>query len=73
MENKNGIYHVQWAVTWCLAFSIILVTYHLTRKQIDSKFDSLNSRMDQFMYEWKCESKDFHGRLCAIEERNRRR
>ena len=37
-----------------------------------SRADSANNRFDAFMIAWKEESKDFHGRLCAIEERNKK-
>ena len=39
---------------------------------VNGRIDTANARFDQFMFEWKAESKDFHGRLCAIEERGRK-
>ncbi len=60
MENKNWISHIEWAV---MIVTILGLFYSM-----DAKFEAVNSRFDQFMFEWKAESKDFHGRLCAIEE-----
>jgi hypothetical protein len=49
-----------------------------TNYRLDQHMDSTNTRFDQFMLAWKEEStgfheamKDFHGRLCSIEERNK--
>ncbi len=33
-----------------------------------SRIDGVNSRFDQFIVSWHMEAKDFHGRLCKIEE-----
>lgn len=61
MDNKNLVSHIEWAV---LLFTILGMHY-----SINSRIDADNARFDQFMIEWKNESKDFHGRLCQIEER----
>ena len=37
-----------------------------------STFMAMNSKIDSFITEIHIETKDFHGRLCAIEERNRK-
>lgn len=67
MDTKNWIPHIEFAV---MLITIIGLFFSLDLK-IDSKIDGLNARFDQFMFEWKNECKDFHGRLCTIEERNR--
>lgn len=69
MEAKNFSTHAE--------FVVILVTLIGGYVMIDSKIDQqvgridqVNARMDQFIMMWHEEVKDFHGRLCAIEERN---
>lgn len=64
MENKNWLSHVEWV--------IIFITLVGGFYSMDARIDAANSRFDQFMIAWHEESKDFHGRLCAIEERNKR-
>lgn len=63
MENKSWINHLEWAV--------VLVTLIGGFYAMDARIDAINARFDQFMFAWQSESKDFHGRLCAIEERNK--
>lgn len=63
MENKNWISHVEWIIV----FVTLLGGFY----SIDARIDSINSRFDQFMIAWHEEAKDFHGRLCSIEERTK--
>ena len=63
-ENKiSWLSHVEWI--------IVIVTLLGGFYALDNRIDVINSRFDQFLVAWHQESKDFHGRLCAIEERNR--
>ena len=62
--DRNWFSHVESVV--------IVVTLIGGYFMIDSKFDMINSRFDQFMIAQHEESKDFHGRLCAIEERSKK-
>ena len=62
-EKNNWISHVEWV--------IMFVTLIGGFYAIESRIDSCNNRMDQFLLAWHEEAKDFHGRLCSIEERNR--
>ncbi len=39
--------------------------------KIDQKIDSFRQEVQQDMNEFRTEIKDFHGRLCSIEERNK--
>ena len=78
--------HVEWAVVlitliggfYMIDSKIDNHSMHLDNKimcldnKIDQNIMHINNRMDQFMIEWKNEVKDFHGRLCAIEERNKK-
>lgn len=63
MEKNTIINHMEW-----LAIFVMLIGGYYA---IESKFDAINSRFDQFLLAWHEESKDFHGRLCSIEERNK--
>ena len=65
MERNNWLIHFELVVMF-----VTIVGGFYT---IDSRIDNCNNRMDQFLIAWHEESKDFHGRLCAIEERNRGR
>lgn len=64
MENKGWLSHVEWVVM----FVTLIGGFY----SMDARIDATNARFDQFMLSWHEESKDFHGRLCAIEERNKR-
>jgi hypothetical protein len=65
MEKSNSfINHIEWLIM----FTTLLGGFFV----LDAKIDSCNSRFDQFMIAWHEESKDFHGRLIAIEERNKK-
>jgi hypothetical protein len=70
MESKAWISHMEWAV---MLLTILGLFYSMDAKfeSVNHRIDSANVRFDQFMFEWKQESKEFHGRLCAIEERGR--
>jgi len=37
-----------------------------------ARIDAANARTDQLFNTWQQETKDFHARLCTIEERNRK-
>lgn len=63
MENKNWMSHIEWLIV----FITLLGGFY----SLDGRIDSINSIFDQFLIAWHEESKDFHGRLCAIEERNK--
>lgn len=70
MDKNNWISHIEWVVMF-----VTLVGGFYT---IDSRIDNCHSRIDQFLIAWRAEAnafhqetKDFHGRLCAIEERNK--
>jgi len=64
MDKSNWISHIEWIVM----FVTIIGGFY----SIDCRIDNCNNRMDQFLIAWHQENKDFHGRLCAIEERNKR-
>ena len=83
IESKNAgwLLHVEFFV---ILITILGFTYNMnsmnaaTNARIDQVITTSNAKFDQFMFEWKQESKDFHesmkdfhGRLCAIEERNK--
>lgn len=53
--------HIEWL--------IILMTIVGGFYTIHSSVDAINARFDQFIMVWHEEAKDFHGRLCRIEER----
>lgn len=57
MKENTWLSHVEWVV--------VIVT-------LIGGFYTIESRMDQFLIAWHIENKDFHGRLCAIEERNKK-
>ncbi len=40
-------------------------------QKIDQKIDAFRNEVHQDMNEFRTEIKDFHGRLCSIEERNK--
>jgi hypothetical protein len=63
MENKTWLSHIEWI--------IVFITLIGGFYSLDARIDAINSRFDQFMIAWHEEAKDFHGRLCAIEERNK--
>ncbi len=65
MENRNWLSHLEWI--------IVFITLIGGFYSIDARIDAINSRFDQFMIACHQESKDFHGRLCTIEERNKER
>lgn len=69
MEKSNIITHVEWVVT----LATLIGSFYILDAKFDAKVDTINNRMDTFMIAWHEEVKDFHGRLCAIEERNRSR
>lgn len=76
-ENENQkkyeysiISHLEWLVVFVTLIGSVYTIY--------SRVDATNARFDQFMVSMQQESmrfqdsiKDFHGRLCAIEERNK--
>lgn len=67
MDEKKKIEwssHLEWVVT----LLTILGCFYM----VEGRIDSINTRFDQFLTAWHEEAKDFHGRLCAIEERNRK-
>jgi len=76
MKNRNSgwLLHVEFFV---ILITILGFTYNInsstaaSNARIDQVIASSNAKFDQFMFEWKAEVKDFHGRLCAIEERNK--
>lgn len=75
MENKNWLSHIEWAVMFVMLLGMhysMNARIDVAIESINDRVDSSNTRFDQFMMEWKQESKDFHGRLCAIEERNKK-
>lgn len=60
--EKSLISHIEWLIVF---LTLIGGFYAL-----DGRIDAINSRFDQFLMIWHEEAKDFHGRLCQIEERN---
>ena len=63
--NKNNwISHAEWVVM----FITIIGSFYA----LHSTINECNSRFDQFLIAWNEEAKDFHGRLCAIEEKNKK-
>lgn len=84
-SNENAgkwINHIEWLVL----FITLLGGFYAVDGRIDtlnsridnaisstnSRQDAINTRFDQFLNAWKEEAKDFHGRLCTIEERNKK-
>lgn len=70
-EKSNWLSHAEWVVM----FVTLLAGFYA----IESRIDNCNNRIDQFLISWREESqawhqetRDFHGRLCAIEERNKK-
>jgi hypothetical protein len=63
MDNRNWVTHAEWVVV----FLTLLGGFYM----VEMRLDSINSRFDQFLVAWHEEAKDFHGRLCSIEERNK--
>jgi len=63
MEKNSWLSHMEWVVM----FVTLIGGFYM----IETRFDNCNNRMDQFLIAWHEEAKDFHGRLCAIEERNK--
>lgn len=64
MEKNNSIItHIEWLIV----FITLLGGFYA----LDARIDGINNRFDQYMIASHEESKDFHGRLCSIEERNR--
>jgi len=66
-------------VNWIQVFTIIGVNFGLIltlflwlRKEANADRREISSSMADFKKMWALESKDFHGRLCAIEERRSR-
>ncbi|MEN6512231.1 MAG: hypothetical protein ABFD00_10445 [Chloroherpetonaceae bacterium] len=65
MEKNNSIIN---HIEWLIVFITLLGGFYA----LDGRIDAINNRFDQFMIAWHEESKDFHGRLCAIEEKNKK-
>lgn len=63
-NEKNWLTHIEWLIV----FITLLGGFY----SLDARIDAINSRFDQFMIAWHEEAKDFHGRLCSIEERNKK-
>ena len=63
MEKNNWISHVEWVIMFVTIIGSFFAIY--------SCINDCNSRFDQFLIAWHDEAKDFHGRLCMIEERNK--
>ncbi len=59
--------HLEWVITLLTIFGGL----YMVQANLDSKITCINSRIDQVLMAWHEETKDFHGRLCAIEERNK--
>ena len=82
MEKSNWISHAEWVIM----FVTLLGGFYTVESRIDNcnnridqflvswKQESLvwQQQLRQESLAWQQESKDFHGRLCAIEERNKR-
>lgn len=64
LKKKNWISHAEWMTM----FIALLGGFY----SIDTRIDIHINRMDQFLIAWHEEAKDFHGRLCAIKERNKK-
>ena len=62
------IFGVLLAPMFWLGSKIDAVSHELNNK-IDAVSQELNNKIDTFKTEMHAEMKDFHGRLCAIEER----
>ncbi len=50
---------------------LLMLFMHLDNK-MDGKFLQISSKIDMIQNDINIEMKDFHGRLCAIEERGRK-
>ena len=63
-EKPHWMSHLAWLIMF---ISLISGFYN-----ISSRIDFTNERIDKMLICIHQESKDFHGRLCAIEERNKK-
>lgn len=72
MENteNNTKERMAWAphLEWFITLITVIGGFYM----VETRVDCINSRFDQFLIAWHEEAKDFHGRLCAIEERNKK-
>lgn len=64
VNEKSLLGHIEWLIV----FITLLGGFY----SLDARIDAINCRFDQFMTAWHEEAKDFHGRLCQIEERNKK-
>ena len=84
METKQSFFKEHADTLAIVGVNIALIAIMLTLWiSANSRIDAVNSRMDanialiqqefkEFQKVWYQESKDFHGRLIAIEERNKK-
>lgn len=74
-KNNNWLIHLELFIMFATLIGSI-ITMNSRIDDVNARFDitiaAMNSRFDQFMIISNEEAKDFHGRLCAIEERNRK-
>lgn len=66
-------------MNWIQVLTIIAANFGLTitlflwlRKEANADRREIASSMSDFRKMWAQESRDFHGRLCAIEEKNKK-
>lgn len=81
MEKNNWISHIEWVimfVTLIGGFYAIESRFDNCNNRIDQFLVAWREESTAWHANWRAESiawhqetKDFHGRLCAIEERNR--
>lgn len=74
MNDKSWISHIEWAVMFVTligGFYSIDSRIDAVNIRVDSTIEAMNNRFDQFLITWHEESKDFHARLCLIDERNK--
>lgn len=79
MENKENFYHEQKSnIQWQPIIELAIVLFTILGSTIplylhtDAKLDSFQTRNQEILEGIRQDMRDFHGRLCAIEERNKK-
>jgi hypothetical protein len=77
-EEKNEIIRHEWLQIFvmCLTVSGLFLWTRAESKSdwrhMDAQIQAIREDSKSFRDQWALETKDFHGRLCAIEERNKK-
>jgi hypothetical protein len=64
MKENNWINHIEMLVI----FLTLIGGFYSIDAKFDAKFDASSSRMDQFIFAWHEESKDFHTKLALQDQ-----